>query len=66
MIYVARKVATFKRGANEKLNIDNVDNFLDKINKRAEKNNALYSMDEICDIVDKIREKKTDDRLCCV
>lgn len=51
---------------NEKLNIDNVDNFFDKIYKRAEKNNALYSMDEICDIVDKIREKKTDDCLCCV
>lgn len=50
----------------EKLNFDNVDNFFDKIYKRAEKNNALYSMDEICDIVDKIREKKTDDRLCCV
>lgn len=48
------------------LNINNIDNFFDVIYKRAEKNNALYSMDEICDMVDRIREKKIDDSLCCV
>lgn len=48
------------------LDNNNVDVFFDRIYKRAEKNNALYSMEEICDIVDKIREKKTDDNLCCV